>query len=1066
MRAIAVKALAAWIFSLSLFIVSAACAPVDFEAARRVARNHLERTRGGTVASGMPKVRAFAGAAAPYHVIDKSGGGFVVVSGDDIAVPILGEVDAGTFDSDSLPPAMRWLLGTYERQIEEAIRSGAAQDGETGELWKRAAQSSGSVAAAAYPAQLLTTTWAQQEPYNLQCPVDGTKRSVTGCVATVMSQIMKYWRHPVQGTGASEAYITKTKSISVPSVSFNTPYDYADMLDKYTASGGTTAQRNAVAALMYHSGLSVKMDYTNGGSGAYAKDAAAALTKYFDYDNSIRYVYSANSAAISASDWKDLVIGQIENSSPVYYSGQDVSGGHAFIIDGYNDGTDRFHLNWGWGGPYDGFFALTALNPDKYWFSEKEGMIINIMPNQNGNAPSQIKVSGFDVSTTRTGVSVSIRGKMNYGVDFSGKIGLAVMSGGDVGMVLDSANYSISNPYTPSTGRYTVNYRGASFSKQFGVAGMPSGNLTLQVVTKRGSGAWTPVGETRRLIAPYMVAIPAVTAANLVYTGEAQSAGIEANDFYTVIGDTAVDAGGYEAVVALKDTVESRWADGTTGALTLSWSIAKAAGAGTVAIDGWAYGEAANDPVATGGAGDVSYAYRVKAADADDAPLERSVTVRMRDSVGNSWNSAALRISVNGVIQGSVGLTAGGSGVYTFTAEADDEIELHWLKGARDGECAFAVYYTDNPPDTDFDPRAGAENDTAALLACRLYGSLNHEAGVELVGSFAAVRADDAAYGADAPVNAGSYTVRATFAGSGNYRVHTATADFVIEKLPGTFEPVPEINVTYTPGLTLNDIALPTGCAWADTAELLSAGNGYVFAAVYTDSSGNYTTAAGEVTVNVAKADPAVTWPDGFEAATGQTLAAVPLAGFTNAGGPAGAFSWEAPDAPVGEAGARGYNMVFTPADSANYNSLTQSVTLVVTVSVTASDRAVPSGNTGGIGIAVAAPVNQLTAGFYAGPNPVRVVSQAVEFFRQGKTIKSGRLSIYDANGNLVRKINISDNANASAGRGARRHVGSWDLRDSKGRAVPAGTYLVSGRITDVDDGRVERVAVIVGVRF
>jgi hypothetical protein len=73
------------------------------------------------------------------------------------------------------------------------------------------------------------------------------------------------------------------------------------------------------------------------------------------------------------------------------------------------------------------------------------------------------------------------------------------MSDDTVHMVLDSAVYSISNTYSQSSGRYTVNYKDAKLSRQFG-ADMPLGILTLQVVTKRDTSAWAPVGETRLII--------------------------------------------------------------------------------------------------------------------------------------------------------------------------------------------------------------------------------------------------------------------------------------------------------------------------------------------------------------------------------------------------------------------------------------------------------------------------------------------------------------------------------------------------------------------------------------
>ena len=887
-------------------VVVVSAAPVDFETAQSVARKHLERTRGGKIKPAQRSLAKAAAPSAPYYVLEKESGGFVIVSGDDIAVPILGEVDNGGFDRENMPPALLWLLGTYEKQIEEAVKDGAAQDQETKGLWAQTTQMANAAAAADYSLTLLSTTWNQGEPYNLQCPLDGTQRSVTGCLATAMAQIMKYWQHPAIGRGASEAYYTVKKNIYVPSVRFNMYYDYANMLDTYTANGGTTVQRDAISTLMYHCGVSIKMDYSYTESYAFYSGVATALTQYFDYDNSIKFIFTSKNNRISASEWKDLVIGQIENNSPIYYGGQDVggTGGHAFIIDGYNDVTDRFHLNWGWGGNYDGFFALTALNPSTYQYNSEPNMTINIMPNKYGNAPSQIKVSSFNVSRTRITVNADIMAKMYYGAEFSGKIGLAVMSGSAVSMVLDSADYSVpyyNYSYTVSDSGYyntitSVNYTDAKLGKQFS-AGMPSGNLTLQLVTKRGSGTWAPVGGTRQIFVPSIVTVPRVTA-GLVYTGQEQSAGIAANDIYTVTGDVAIDAGDYEATVALKDKNNFMWEDGTTDDLTLAWSIAKAAGTGTVTITGWTYGESANAPA-----------------------------------------------------------TEDGTGIAVFTYK---------FQGASDG------WYSEN-----------------------------------------------------VPVNAGNYTIRATFVESKNHSTHTDTADFVITKKSIAI-PIAVTDLVYTGA---SQAGVPVGDGYKVTSDGSAVNAGLYIATVIPD--GNHVwdasdnrTVARDVVWSIAKANPTYVVPAGLTATYGDALADVTL--------PTG-WSWEETGT-VGNIGAQTHTATFTPADTTNYN-VVAGVDVTVTVYKTE---------------------------FAIGPNPAGKSSGAIAFFRQGKQIKSGTLTVYDASGNVVRKLAVNDNA--GTGNARRRAVVLWDLKDSKGRQVSKGTYLVKGKIV-TSGGQGERVSVVVGVR-
>ena len=103
-------------------------------------------------------------------------------------------------------------------------------------------------------------------------------------------------------------------------------------------------------------------------------------------------------------------------------------------------------------------------------------------------------------------------------------------------------------------------------------------------------------------------------------------------------------------------------------------------------------------------------------------------------------------------------------------------------------------------------------------------------------------------------------------------------------------------------------------------------------------------------------------------------------------------------------------------------------------------------------------PVAVITAEFTAGPNPASKSAGAVSFFRAGKRISSGELWVYDASGDAIKKIRVSD---AEGGKSTRK-VGSWDLTDAKGREVSGGAYLVRGTV--VTDGKRERVAVIVGV--
>ena len=289
-----------------------------------------------------------AGAPTAYYVFNvEQENGFVVVSGDDRTVPILGYAETGAFDVDEIPENMKaWLQG-YADQIE----------------WLNAHPETPVATKVSRRAQnvikpLIQTHWGQGDPYNLFCPMDGSYRSVTGCVATAMAQLMYYHRYPSQNTMPIPAYTTDSKSIDVDGIGVTTiPWD--DMQKTYNGME-TDTQREAVALLMRLCGASIEMDYTSGGSGASSSYASDNLKKYFDYDAATTYV---SRDYYRATDWEELIYEELAHQRPVLYSGSSIGGAHAFIVDGY-DGDGLFHVNWGWDGSSDEYFVLSILDPD------------------------------------------------------------------------------------------------------------------------------------------------------------------------------------------------------------------------------------------------------------------------------------------------------------------------------------------------------------------------------------------------------------------------------------------------------------------------------------------------------------------------------------------------------------------------------------------------------------------------------------------------------------------------------------------------------------------------------
>lgn len=192
---------------------------------------------------------------ADLYIFNASAGdGYMIVSADDCAAPLLGYTDKGDFDPRNMPDNLKAWIEGYQRQIAWASARGIRYE-------------AGSSSSRAEVAPLVKTKWDQGAPYNNKCPLVGSTRTYTGCVATAMAQVMKYHEWPTRGTGShSYTWTTESGEKKTLSASFNTTYDWANMLDEYTSTS-TTAQNDAVAKLMYHCGVSVDMGYGTGASG-------------------------------------------------------------------------------------------------------------------------------------------------------------------------------------------------------------------------------------------------------------------------------------------------------------------------------------------------------------------------------------------------------------------------------------------------------------------------------------------------------------------------------------------------------------------------------------------------------------------------------------------------------------------------------------------------------------------------------------------------------------------------------------------------------------------------------
>ena len=189
----------------------------------------------------------------------------------------------------------------------------------------------------------------------------------------------------------------------------------------------TTTQANAVATLIHHVGVAANMDYTVDGSGAVSSIALVGLTNYFGYDKAINVLPKD---FMKEEDILQEVASDLQAGRPVYVSGSTVNQeGHAFVCDGMqSDGY--LHINWGWYGVANGYFALSALAPEvqgtggsasNLAFTEGVCIYSNIKPIAGGEAMPLVTVDKLtrtsnDAISKTTAVKFSLENFTSTGI--------------------------------------------------------------------------------------------------------------------------------------------------------------------------------------------------------------------------------------------------------------------------------------------------------------------------------------------------------------------------------------------------------------------------------------------------------------------------------------------------------------------------------------------------------------------------------------------------------------------------------------------------------------------------
>lgn len=308
------------------------------------------------------------------YVFNISPDGFVLVPSEKAIDPILGYSLNGDYNPDKVSLNFLSWLQTYKSRVSQIKENKILADNHFINKWGNLLQNETIIDPISKSAKdvepLLTSIWNQVFPYNIYCPEDPVGPGgycYTGPVSVAMGQIMYYWRYPLIGTGSISYYNYPYGTINV---NFGeTAYGWEGMSDAIN-----NIYPQSTAQLLFHCAASVEADFGTNGSGAYSADVPDALTNFFGYHESCEYLQKSG---ITLSVWKQLLKDELDDLKPVYYSGQSTEGGHAFVVDGYQEsGDDYFHINFGWSGYMNGYYLIT----DAGGFTTQQAMVRSIFP--------------------------------------------------------------------------------------------------------------------------------------------------------------------------------------------------------------------------------------------------------------------------------------------------------------------------------------------------------------------------------------------------------------------------------------------------------------------------------------------------------------------------------------------------------------------------------------------------------------------------------------------------------------------------------------------------------------
>ena len=380
---------------LAISVITLQAKPIDRLVAQSAAQKFA--TAQLAIERATPNL-VYTGPNGAFYVFNIGERGFVIIAGDDAFRPVIGHSNESVFDAANIPPALQDYLEGIAESIHR-LGSEAVATPLVAAEWASVLKSGQLISrnGGRGTGYFCQTKWNQDYPYNCLCPEDPAGsggHTYVGCLATAMSQLMRFWANPAQGIGSHCYYHSDYGQICADFG--NTTYDW-DNMPNVLSNNSTEAEKLATGTLCFHCGVIIDMGYGPDGSGGASGPIPGAMNTYFNYSEA-NIQLRRNDYGLEL--WKTMVREQFDMGWPMYYGGCDNGGCHAFVCDGYDD-YDMFHFNLGWGGSSDGWYII-----DEAPYTNPADAMFNFVPaevyNQTPSEPYNLQVRTDSDTELRT----------------------------------------------------------------------------------------------------------------------------------------------------------------------------------------------------------------------------------------------------------------------------------------------------------------------------------------------------------------------------------------------------------------------------------------------------------------------------------------------------------------------------------------------------------------------------------------------------------------------------------------------------------------------------------------